>query len=156
MADAPLLECRNVSKAFGAVQALYRVDFEIRPGEVMALVGDNGAGKSTLIKGVAGIYPFDEGEVLRPNLRLVQDARGAWNVFQIFAVEAGGAEHMATLVKELRQGATNAIFVAAGEIELPLDFEPDEAEEIAEELRAAAARARAVRPAPGGKRGKRG
>jgi D-xylose transport system ATP-binding protein len=60
----PLLECRGVSKAFGAVQALYRVDFEVRPGEVMALVGDNGAGKSTLIKSVAGIYPFDEGEVL--------------------------------------------------------------------------------------------
>ncbi|MDX6594067.1 MAG: D-xylose transport system ATP-binding protein [Gaiellales bacterium] len=64
MADTPLLEVRNASKAFGAVQALYRVDFEIRPGEVMALVGDNGAGKSTLIKGIAGIYPFDEGQVL--------------------------------------------------------------------------------------------
>jgi len=60
---APLLECRGVSKAFGAVQAIYKVDFEVRPGEVMALVGDNGAGKSTLIKGVVGIYPFDEGEV---------------------------------------------------------------------------------------------
>jgi D-xylose transport system ATP-binding protein len=63
MADTPLLECRSASKAFGAVQALYRVDFEVRPGEVMALVGDNGAGKSTLIKGIAGIYPFDEGQV---------------------------------------------------------------------------------------------
>jgi D-xylose transport system ATP-binding protein len=62
MADA-LLECRGVSKAFGAVQALFGVDFEVRRGEVMALVGDNGAGKSTLIKGIAGIYPFDEGEV---------------------------------------------------------------------------------------------
>jgi D-xylose transport system ATP-binding protein len=61
--DAPLLELRGVSKAFGAVQALYRVDFEVRRGEVMALVGDNGAGKSTLIKSVVGIYPFDEGEV---------------------------------------------------------------------------------------------
>ena len=61
--DTPLLECRNVSKAFGAVQALYKVDFEVRRGEVMALVGDNGAGKSTLIKSIAGIYPFDEGEV---------------------------------------------------------------------------------------------
>jgi D-xylose transport system ATP-binding protein len=64
VADTPLLEVKNASKAFGAVQALYRVDFEVRPGEVMALVGDNGAGKSTLIKGVAGIYPLDEGEVL--------------------------------------------------------------------------------------------
>ncbi len=64
MADAsPLLECRNVSKAFGAVQALWNVDFEVRAGEVMALVGDNGAGKSTLIKGIAGIYPFDAGQV---------------------------------------------------------------------------------------------
>ncbi|MDY7102619.1 MAG: ATP-binding cassette domain-containing protein [Actinomycetota bacterium] len=61
--QTPLLECRKVSKRFGAVQALYRADFEVRAGEVMALVGDNGAGKSTLIKGVAGIYPFDEGEV---------------------------------------------------------------------------------------------
>jgi len=59
----PLLACEGVSKAFGAVQALYRVDFEVRAGEVMALVGDNGAGKSTLIKCVAGIYPFDEGSV---------------------------------------------------------------------------------------------
>src|ERR671918_1870658 len=61
--DTPLLECRGISKAYGAVQALDKVDFEVRKGEVMALVGDNGAGKSTLIKGVAGIYPFDEGEV---------------------------------------------------------------------------------------------
>jgi D-xylose transport system ATP-binding protein len=61
--DTLHLECRGVSKAFGAVQALYRVDFEVRPGEVMALVGDNGAGKSTLVKGVVGIYPYDEGEV---------------------------------------------------------------------------------------------
>jgi len=59
----PLLECRGVSKAFGAVQALNNVDFEVLRGEVMALVGDNGAGKSTLIKGIAGIYPFDEGEI---------------------------------------------------------------------------------------------
>ena len=59
----PLLECEGVSKAFGAVQALYRVDFEVNAGEVMALVGDNGAGKSTLVKCVVGIYPFDQGKV---------------------------------------------------------------------------------------------
>jgi len=63
VADTPLLECVGVSKSFGAVRALYRVDFEVRRGEVMALVGDNGAGKSTLIKSVVGIHPFDEGEV---------------------------------------------------------------------------------------------
>jgi D-xylose transport system ATP-binding protein len=60
----PILELRGVSKSFGAVQALYQVDFHVSPGEVMALVGDNGAGKSTLIKCIAGIHPFDEGEIL--------------------------------------------------------------------------------------------
>jgi D-xylose transport system ATP-binding protein len=64
MSDTPLLELRGVSKAFGSVQALTDVDFEVREGEVMALVGDNGAGKSTLIKGIAGIHAFDEGDVL--------------------------------------------------------------------------------------------
>jgi D-xylose transport system ATP-binding protein len=60
----PILELRGVSKSFGAVQALYQVDFRVAPGQVMALVGDNGAGKSTLIKCIAGIHPIDEGEVL--------------------------------------------------------------------------------------------
>jgi D-xylose transport system ATP-binding protein len=59
----PILELRGVSKHFGAVQALFQVDFHVAPGEVMALVGDNGAGKSTLIKCIAGIHPIDEGEV---------------------------------------------------------------------------------------------
>lgn len=63
MADRPILAFRGVSKSFGAVQALRCVDFEVHAGEAMALVGDNGAGKSTLIKGAAGIYPFDEGDI---------------------------------------------------------------------------------------------
>ncbi|MEW5961917.1 MAG: ATP-binding cassette domain-containing protein [Chloroflexota bacterium] len=59
----PLLELKGVSKSFYAVQALSKVDFLARTGEVTALVGDNGAGKTTLIKGIAGIYPFDQGEI---------------------------------------------------------------------------------------------
>jgi D-xylose transport system ATP-binding protein len=62
--DTPILELRGVSKSFGAVQALYEVDFHVSAGQVMALVGDNGAGKSTLIKCIAGIYSIDSGEVL--------------------------------------------------------------------------------------------
>src|SRR6188472_4277474 len=57
------LELREVFKSFGSVEALRGVDFEVRDGEVMALVGDNGAGKSTLIKCVAGIYSIDSGEI---------------------------------------------------------------------------------------------
>jgi D-xylose transport system ATP-binding protein len=61
--DTPVLELKGVSKAFGAVQALYQVDFHVHAGQVMALVGDNGAGKSTLIKCIAGIHPIDEGQI---------------------------------------------------------------------------------------------
>jgi D-xylose transport system ATP-binding protein len=63
-AKPPTLELRGVHKSFGNVEALRGVDFEVRDGEVMALVGDNGAGKSTLIKCVAGIYSIDDGEIL--------------------------------------------------------------------------------------------
>src|SRR5438874_7192293 len=64
MSDTPLLDLRGVTKSFGSVQALTDVDFEVRAGEVMALVGDNGAGKSTLIKCIAGIHTMDEGTML--------------------------------------------------------------------------------------------
>jgi D-xylose transport system ATP-binding protein len=58
----PLLALKGFSKSFGAVEALKDVDFELRAGEVVGLVGDNGAGKSTLIKAIAGVQPPDSGE----------------------------------------------------------------------------------------------
>jgi D-xylose transport system ATP-binding protein len=61
---APLLALEGVSKRFGPVQALEGVDFAVRGGEVVALVGDNGAGKSTLVKAISGIHTTDEGKIL--------------------------------------------------------------------------------------------
>lgn len=60
----PMLEVRGVSKFFGGLTALNKVDFEVWPGEVVALLGDNGAGKSTLIKCVSGVYKPEEGDVV--------------------------------------------------------------------------------------------
>ena len=63
MTDTPILEMRNISKAFAGVQALRDVSFSCRKGRVHALVGENGAGKSTLIKILAGAYQADSGEI---------------------------------------------------------------------------------------------
>src|SRR5450432_4694857 len=64
MSETPLLQLRGITKTFGSVHALTDVDFEVRAGEVMALVGDNGAGKSTLIKCISGINAIDSGAFL--------------------------------------------------------------------------------------------
>ncbi len=60
----PVLSLTGISKRFGAVQALSDVSLDVRPGEVVALVGDNGAGKSTLVKVISGVYAADEGEII--------------------------------------------------------------------------------------------
>jgi simple sugar transport system ATP-binding protein len=60
----PILEARNIEKAYGNVQALGGANFVAYPGQVTALVGDNGAGKSTLTKVISGVERPDSGELL--------------------------------------------------------------------------------------------
>ncbi len=59
-----ILELRNITKQFPGVTALKDVDFQLRPGEVHALVGENGAGKSTLVKIITGCCNPRRGEIV--------------------------------------------------------------------------------------------
>ena len=64
VADAPLLEVRDVAKYFGNVNALQHISLNVYAGEVTCVLGDNGAGKSTLNKFLSGVFQPDEGEFL--------------------------------------------------------------------------------------------
>ena len=88
----PVLRADGINKSFGAVQVLHNVNLEVRPGEVMALIGDNGAGKSTLINVLTGVLHPDSGEIIFEGRRVKfsspHDARqqGIETVYQDLAV----------------------------------------------------------------------
>ncbi len=63
MANEPVLSARGLYKRYGRVVALDNADFDLMPGEILAVIGDNGAGKSTLIKALCGAITPDEGEI---------------------------------------------------------------------------------------------
>jgi D-xylose transport system ATP-binding protein len=77
---APLVEMRNISKAFGGVHAVENVSIDLHPGEVVGIVGHNGAGKSTLIKILSGALTADSGEIFvdgaQARIRSPRDAKG--------------------------------------------------------------------------------
>jgi fructose transport system ATP-binding protein len=91
-AVTPVLQARGLVKRYGNVTALDGTDFELLPGEILAVIGDNGAGKSTLIKALSGAIQPDEGEILldgKPvQFRGPLDARrhGIETVYQDLAV----------------------------------------------------------------------
>ena len=90
--QAPILQARGLSKRFGRVTALDNADFDLYPGEILAVIGDNGAGKSTLIKALTGAIMPDHGEILmdgKPiHFRSPMDARraGIETVYQNLAL----------------------------------------------------------------------
>lgn len=88
MSPAPLLSITGISKAFPGVKALDAVSFDVRSGEIMALLGENGAGKSTIIKVLTGVYKRDSGSVtldgkaINPQSTAEAQAIGIGTVYQ--------------------------------------------------------------------------
>ena len=70
----PVLQARGITKRYGHVEALRGADFDVYPGEIVALIGDNGAGKSTLIKNLTGVVQPDGGEITMDGERVVFDS----------------------------------------------------------------------------------
>jgi ribose transport system ATP-binding protein len=91
MDNGYLLKMAGISKTFPGVRALDNVDFAVRPGEVVALVGENGAGKSTLVKILSGVQPYDPGGVMlwdgqpfQPDTPVQAQAKGISIIHQEF------------------------------------------------------------------------
>ena len=78
------LEIRDVSKAFGGVQAVTRVSLDVREGEILSVIGPNGAGKTTLLNMISGFYHPDTrphragGRATSPTSRPAASPSGAW------------------------------------------------------------------------------
>lgn len=118
--SAPVLEARGLVKCYGHVTALDGMDFELRAGEILGIIGDNGAGKSTLIKILSGAVVPDAGEILVDgapvHFRSPTDARraGIETVYQDLAVAPAMtiAENL-FLGRELRRGGVTGRFLRA-------------------------------------------
>jgi len=80
-ATSPLLKIQGLTKKFGGVVALNKVDFDVNYNEVVGLLGDNGAGKSTLVKTIMGVFPPEQGEMYfmgkKISFRSPEEARAA-------------------------------------------------------------------------------
>ena len=105
MADI-LLEVRGLKVAYGGIQAVKGVDFEVREGELVSLIGSNGAGKTTTMKAITGSLPFVEGDIkyLGQSIR----GKGAWDLVKqglAMVPEGRGVFARMTITENLQMGA---------------------------------------------------
>jgi len=121
MADAKqtLLKVSGLKVAYGGIQAVKGVDFEVREGELVSLIGANGAGKTTTLKAVTGLQPVAAGDVtyLGESIK----GRGAWDLAKkglVMVPEGRGTFTRMTITENLQMGAYNR---NDGEIQSDMD-----------------------------------
>ena len=104
--DASLLSCRGVEVFFGDTQVLFGVDFDVRPGEIVALLGTNGAGKSTLLRAVSGAIPVAGGAISYDGEDVTQRSGAATAALGISLVPGGKGVFPTLTVRENLELAT--------------------------------------------------
>ena len=101
-----LLQVRGLKVAYGGIQAVKGVSFEVRQGELVSLIGANGAGKTTTLKAVTGTLPVADGEILYLGKPI--KGQGAWDLVKqglVMVPEGRGVFARMTIVENLQMGA---------------------------------------------------
>ena len=106
MSAKTLLKVSGLQVAYGGIQAVKGVDFEVHEGELVSLIGSNGAGKTTTMKAITGTLPFGEGDIqyLGRSIR----GRGAWDLVReglVMVPEGRGVFTRMTITENLQMGA---------------------------------------------------
>jgi len=104
--SAPLLKVKGLKVAYGGIQAVKGIDFEVNEGELVTLIGSNGAGKTTTMKAITGMLPLNEGEIeyLGQSIR----GRGAWDLVRqglAMVPEGRGVFTRMSITENLQMGA---------------------------------------------------
>ena len=105
-AGAPLLEVSGLKVAYGGIQAVKGVSFEVREGELVSLIGANGAGKTTTLKAITGLQPMAAGEI-RFGGRSIR-GQGAWDLARqglVMVPEGRGTFTRMSILENLQMGA---------------------------------------------------
>ncbi len=106
MADNILLQVEGLKVAYGGIQAVKGVDFDVRQGELVSLIGANGAGKTTTLKAITGLQPLAVGDVKFMGQSI--KGQGAWNLAKqglVMVPEGRGTFTRMTITENLQMGA---------------------------------------------------
>ena len=106
MSESILLKVVNLNVAYGGIKAVKGVDFEIRQGELVSLIGANGAGKTTTLKAITGTQPVADGDVQFMGKSI--KGQGAWNLVKqglVMVPEGRGVFSRMTITENLQMGA---------------------------------------------------